>query len=260
MAVLHHYRYGDDGPDVVALHGIRGHGARWRRLAGLVPGYRWTALDLRGHGRSPWTPPWTLEQHAADVLDTMDALGLTTVDLIGHSFGGAVALTAATLAPQRFRRLLLLDPGLALDPEQVLHGVSGELTAPVFADPAQARVARAAHWPDAADPTMADDEVADNLEQGPDGRWRWRYTPAAVITALSEMCRVPPLPPAGLPTEVVVSTRGSVVGRPFLDRLPPEVPVTRLDGGHVVYVDNPDGTAAVVREFLNRVRGGRRSN
>ena len=83
---------------------------------------------------------------------------------------------------------------------------------------------------------------------------------AAVVTALSEMCRVAPVPPAGLPTEVVVTTRGSVVGRPFLDRLPPEVRVTRLDSGHVVYVDNPDGTAAVVREFLQRVRDGRRSN
>src|SRR5258705_11029037 len=104
MAVLHAHRYGGGGRDVVALHGIRGHGARWHRLAGLIPEHRWTTLDLRGHGRAPWTPPWTLEQHAADVLDTMDELGLTTVDLIGHSFGGPVALTTAVPAPPRVRR------------------------------------------------------------------------------------------------------------------------------------------------------------
>jgi lipase len=260
MAVLHAHRYGGGGRDVVALHGIRGHGARWQRLAGLIPEHRWTTLDLRGHGRSPWTPPWTLEQDAADVLDTMDELGLTTVDLIGHSFGGAVALTAAVLAPHRFRRLLLLDPGLSLDPEQVLRGVTEELTTQSFADLDEARAVRLAQWPGVTDPTMADDEVAEHLEQGADGRWRWRFAPAAVVTALSEMCRVPPLPPAQVPTQVVVTTRGSVVGQPFLDRLPPEVLVSSLDSGHVMYVDNLDGTATVVREFIGRVRGGRGSN
>jgi lipase len=252
MAVLRVHRYGDDGPDVVALHGIRGHGARWRRLAGLVPEYRWSTLDLRGHGRSLWTPPWTLEQHATDVLDTMDELGLSTVDLIGHSFGGAVALTAAALAPHRFRRLLLLDPGLSLDPEQVLRAVTEELTVESFADLAEARAVRLANWPDAADPTMADEEVAEHLVPGPDGRWRWRFAAAAVVTALSEMCRVPQAVPVGLPTRVVVATRGSVVGRSFLDGLPAEVIVSSLDSGHVMYVDNPDGTATVVREFLQR--------
>lgn len=253
MAVLHTHRYGADGPDVVALHGIHGHGARWRRLTGLLPGYRFTAVDLRGHGRSPWTPPWTLEQHATDVLDTMDELGLTTVDLIGHSFGGAVALTTAALAPDRFRRMLLLDPGLALDPEEALHGATEELTIESYADPAEATAVRLAYWPDAAEEAMADEEVAEHLVQGSDGRWRWRFAAPAVVTALSEMCRVPPPVPAGLPTRVVVTTRDSVVGQPFLDALPPAVVVSSLETGHVMYVDDPEATASVVRQFLLEV-------
>jgi lipase len=251
MAVLHHDVYGDGERTVVAVHGIRAHGARWRRLAGLVPEATWTAVDLRGHGHSPWTPPWTLEQHTADLLDTLDARGLSTVDLIGHSFGGAVALWTAAAAPHRIRRLLLLDPGLALPPEDALRAAEAECLPITFPDRDTARAARAAGWP-AADPALVDEELDAHLEETPDGRWRWRFAAPAVVTALSEMCRTPPPVPPGVPTTLVTASRGSVTGPDFLAALPPTVHRVTLESGHVTYVDNPDGTAAVVREFLER--------
>ena len=266
--MLHHHTFGDpQGRPIIALHGVSGHGARWRRLAERhTHGFRWIGLDLRGHGRSTWNPPWTLERHAADVLDTMDGLGLSTVDLVGHSFGGAVALTAADRAPERFRRLVLLDPGVALDPSYVLRRATAELTPPTYADPEEARLDRAARWPDAADPDMAADEVADHLEQTEDGRYRFRWAAPAVVTAFSEMTREPPLPPPGLPTLLVVAGRGSAVGQPFLDALTEDaltddaltedalsrdVGVTEVDGGHTVYVDRPAEVGALIQEFLD---------
>jgi lipase len=239
----------------VALHGVRGHGARWRRLAERhTNGLRVVAPDLRGSGHSTWLPPWTLEQHAADVLETMDDLDLSTVDLIGHSFGGTIALTVAGIAPDRVRRLILLDPAVTLDPGYVLQRATRELTPPSYADAAQARQDRAAHWPDAIEPEAIDEEVADHLMVTDDGRYGWRFAAASVVTAFSEMTRTATLPPPGVPTLLVVAERGTAVGQPYLDELGArpdlDVRITRLDSGHTVYVDRPVETGALVQEFL----------
>ena len=259
MAVLHHHRFGagseSGGPAVVALHGVRGHGARWRRLAQRhTTGLRVVGLDLRGSGQSTWLPPWNVEQHAADVLDTMDDLDLSTVDLIGHSFGGTVALTVATLAANRVRRLVLLDPAVALDPGYVLQRATRELIPPTYADAEQARQDRAAHWPDAEEPDAIDEEIADHLVAHEDGRYGWRFAAPAVVTAFSEMTRVAPLPPPGVPTLLVVAERATAVGQPYLEALHSrpdlDVTVTRLDSGHTVYIDRPAATGALVQQFL----------
>ena len=77
---------------MLALHGVTGHGGRFRRLAERgLPERRWLAPDLRGHGRSTWDPPWNAEQHVADLLETMDAEGVERCDVLGHSFGGLLA-------------------------------------------------------------------------------------------------------------------------------------------------------------------------
>ncbi len=251
---LHVQSFGDpDGRPVVALHGVRGHGARWRRVAERhTTGLRVHGLDLRGHGRSPWTPPWTLEQHADDVLQTMDELGLQTVDLIGHSFGGTVALVVAGRARNRIRRLVLLDPGVALNPQYVVERVRDEMVTPEFADPEAAGRERAAMWPGLTDPPLIDEEVRDHLERGEDGLWRWRYHAASVVTAYSEMTRPAPMPLPGLPTLLVVATKGSAVGPAFLEavRDAPDVTVATVESGHTVYVDRPEETGALVQEFL----------
>ena len=90
MTVLNVHEWGPgDGPACLVIHGVQNTGARYRRLAqeGL-PECRMLAVDLRGHADSLWDPPWNTETHVADLIETMDALGLQRVPVIGHSFGG----------------------------------------------------------------------------------------------------------------------------------------------------------------------------
>src|SRR5215469_4619988 len=119
---LHVHQFGPpDGFPLLALHGVTGHGGRWRRLAGTrLPRFRVIAPDLRGHGYSVALPPWTLEQHAADLLAVLDGFELDAVPVLAHSFGSAVALHLARLAPGRISRLLLLDPAVGIDPALAL--------------------------------------------------------------------------------------------------------------------------------------------
>jgi pimeloyl-ACP methyl ester carboxylesterase len=73
--------------------------------------HRVASLDLRGRGLSPATAPGTYgwRRHAEDVLQAAERLGFQNFDLIGHSMGAFVAMEAANLAPQRVRRLVLID-------------------------------------------------------------------------------------------------------------------------------------------------------
>src|SRR5690606_34089079 len=79
---LHLETYGDPGgAPVLAIHGITAFGARFERLAGHLPERRWLCPDLRGHGRSPSTPPWRSEDHVADLLRVLDDEGIDRIDV-----------------------------------------------------------------------------------------------------------------------------------------------------------------------------------
>jgi pimeloyl-ACP methyl ester carboxylesterase len=109
-----YYQQAGSGPDVVLLHGISGNMAIWP-LINLMPtlaaDFRVTAYDLRGHGYSD-TPPsgYTSADMATDLVKIQQALGLGPMYVLGHSFGGVIALHAAVLYPNAVAGLILSDP------------------------------------------------------------------------------------------------------------------------------------------------------
>lgn len=117
MTPLHLHEWGDpDKPAVVCLHGVVDHGGSYERLARERLGaYRVVAPDLRGHGSSPFEPPWSLEQHLEDLA------GLPAGAWIGHSFGGRLAFEVAAREPERVERLVLLDPALRIQGPNALR-------------------------------------------------------------------------------------------------------------------------------------------
>ncbi len=204
-------------------------------------------VDLRGHGTSTWDPPWGVDAHIGDLLDTADALGLGRCAWLGHSFGGRLVCELAARMPERIERVVLLDPALHVAPSDVVERAALLLDDVSFADPEEAIDARL------ADGTLfstsrvrLEVEAAAHLEQGADGRWRWRYSAPAVIVAWSEMASpAPPWPDC--PTLVVLGTRSwlpvAVPERPDVDRV-------TVPGGHSVLWDDFDATADAVARFL----------
>ena len=108
------YQQTGEGPDVVLLHGVTGNMAIWP-LINLMPtlavDFRVTAYDLRGHGYSD-TPRdgYTSADMAGDLVKIRRALGLGPMYVLGHSFGGVIALHAAVLYPDAVAGLVLSDP------------------------------------------------------------------------------------------------------------------------------------------------------
>lgn len=250
---LHVHLSGDPaGPPVLALHGVTGHGLRFRPLTERLTGLRWIAPDLRGHGRSPWAPPWRLEQHVSDVLAVLDAQGVERAAVVGHSFGGAVALHLARAAPERVERLVLVDPALGLDPQDMLETAEETRSDESYADVAAARAAKAESWEGVAD-RWVNAEVEAHLE-GRDGTWRWRYSRASVIGAWSEMARPAVVPPAGTRTLVLPATQADFVSDAWLAACAAELgdslTVQPVDTGHMVYLERPEESAALIGGFL----------
>ncbi len=127
---LAHQQFGS-GPDVVLVHGLAANRAFWYPLAtALSSQYRVTIYDLRGHGYSERpTSGYTATDQGQDLLHLMDELALEEAAVIGHSYGGAAALEAVLLQPQRFSHLALMDTRIQrLQSELRLHDV-GQLTA-----------------------------------------------------------------------------------------------------------------------------------
>ena len=89
---------------VAFLHGILGRGMNLRaiakRLVEVRPAWQALLVDLRGHGRSPkGTASPSLEAAARDVAALADKTDLPLAAIVGHSFGGKVALEAARIGP-----------------------------------------------------------------------------------------------------------------------------------------------------------------
>ncbi|MFN8444267.1 MAG: 3-oxoadipate enol-lactonase [Caldilineaceae bacterium] len=85
----------------------------------LRPHFRIVRYDKRGHGLSDSPPgPYTIRDHAADLLGLLDHLQVEKAILIGVSVGGMIALEFAATRPQRVGKLVLCDTGAKIGSEQ----------------------------------------------------------------------------------------------------------------------------------------------
>jgi pimeloyl-ACP methyl ester carboxylesterase len=111
LGIQTRYRQAGFGADVLVLHGW---GARIESVAPIVTGLsrvaRVTAVDLPGFGETAGPPePWGVGEYAQWVLALIDQLELGSVGIVGHSFGGRIAIHIGANQPERVTRLLLVD-------------------------------------------------------------------------------------------------------------------------------------------------------
>ena len=118
------YQQMGDGPDLVFVHGLAASRAFWflQYAMPLAKHFRITLFDLRGHGYSSMPASgYEAVQAAEDIGGLLDHLGIASCVLVGHSYGGGVALEFAGRQPQRVDKLVVLDTKInALQPSQRL--------------------------------------------------------------------------------------------------------------------------------------------
>ncbi len=248
------------GPAVVCLHGQPGSRADWAAVTELLSGeFTVVTLDRLGYGDTGGTAGG-FAANAAAVIVTMDHLGIDEAIVVGHSWGGAVALALAGAHPHRVAGLVLVGstgPGdePAWTDRLVALPVVGEvLVASTFAG------ARA---------LLTDPALRALLEKfrpgigpalstiGP-SRWGGRTAPwrafvidqRAYLDELADL--VPTLDRVTAPCVVVVGSADRVVspavGAHLAATLATATLRTVLGGGHLLALDHPDVVADAVRQ------------
>jgi pimeloyl-ACP methyl ester carboxylesterase len=103
-----------DRPLVVLLHGLAGSSATWLPVLPLLAEHvHVVAPDLLGHGRSakPRSGDYSIGAYASSLRDLLLALGHDRATIVGHSFGGGVAMQFAYQFPEFTERLVLVASG-----------------------------------------------------------------------------------------------------------------------------------------------------
>jgi lipase len=250
---LHVWEWGDpDAPALVCLHGVTSHGGRFETLAErLAARHHVIAPDLRGHGRSGYEPPWSIDAHLEDLLDT---IGPEHTVWLGHSYGGRLVAELAAREPDRIERAILLDPALQVLPHVALDMAEAERKDASYSSVEEAVAVRY----ELGRVLLAPREVVEaadaiHMDAGPDGRLRYRYSKSAVVAAWSDMATPPP-EPARTPTLIVLGEQSWLMldeqVAAYTAALGDLVEVVRVPGGHTVYWDAFEETAAALEAFL----------
>jgi len=134
-------QWGTSGPIVLCVHGIASSRRDWKRFGERVGSEYWVfAFDQRGHGDSDAADgPMSLERSVADVRDIVATLPGPVDVLVGHSWGGAVALLAGrTLQPLH---VVAIDPMIRVVPEGFTGEYVTDLREPLGLPPAEKEAA-----------------------------------------------------------------------------------------------------------------------
>lgn len=267
--LLHYDRVTADETDparwMLVLHGIYGAGRNWgsvaRRFVRERPEWGAVPVDLRGHGQSPaLEPPHTLDACAEDLNALVRAEGLEARAILGHSFGGKVALVYARSAPVPLERVWVIDSTPdARDPEgsawtmlQVLKDHPGPF-------PSREAAAVAVERAGFAPPVAA--WMSTNVDRGADEAYRWRLD-ADLMEALlvdffaTDAWDVVESPPEGCHIHMVKARESSVLDEDACQRVEAageatgRVHLHRVDGGHWLNADNPDALQALLLEHM----------
>jgi esterase len=270
MTTLVHEIVGEGKHLVCFVHGILGSRRNWlsfaRRTVRAHAGFRAVVVDLRAHGDSPrGDAPHTLFACADDLAETFAVIGDEPCVLVGHSFGGKVALTYARHHAATLEEVVLVDtpPGVThkergLQEVERVIGILRDIPLPVVDRSAltEALLARGlshalAQW------------MTTNVKPG-DGGLVWRFDLDIVCTLIDDYGKTDFLPwlstHEGAPRVTLV--RGGKSDRFYdddiavLEALVREGHLTMHvvpEAGHWLHTDDPDALARIVDALVARV-------
>lgn len=257
----------DDGAEVWILHGILGSGRNWRsfvrRVQASRPDLRFRLIDLRHHGESQgaFDGPDTIASCVQDLEVLARACGRAPVAVVGHSFGGKVALMHAAECPAGLQQTWVLDarPGpvdVSSTSMEVLEviGALRTVALPIESHRHLKENLMAMGFSGALSSWMTTNLA--RREEGPG--FGWRFDLDAVESMIRDYAAVdgwPVVCDPPLDLHLVVAGRGdrwSRFDRVRLEEAPARVHELK-DSGHWVHVDAPEALARLLTRHLPRV-------
>ena len=222
----------------------------------------WAArlIDLRQHGDSQgFAPPHTIEAAARDLDELATANSESPAAILGHSFGGKVALMYAREHAQSIDHVWVID---STPDARTPDGSAWEMLGLLRELPAEfgSRDELVGLLRERRLSTPLAQWMATNLAQGDDGRYRWRFD----LDALEELLRaffdvdlwgVLENPPGDAHIHMVKAKESNILTPEAIHRIEQlakngRVHLHIIDGGHWVNADNPDALLALMTQYL----------
>jgi len=252
---------------ILFLHGIFGSGRNWssiaRRVVAARPEWGVVLVDLRQHGASTgFSPPHTVQAAAADLRGLVEAEDIPARAVLGHSFGGKVALLYGGHPARHLDQLWIIDStpdtgraaGAAWEMLKALRRLPDsyrDRAEGVRALEEEGIAGPVAHW------------MATNLVRGADDSWRWRIDADDMEALLQSFSATDAWHAiehsnAELDIHFVKAAESSVLSPGAMLRIEEAARATGrvhlhpVDGGHWVNADNPDALVRLVTEGLPR--------
>jgi esterase len=247
-------QYSTVGPPLVLLHGLYGNHANLAWLARqLADRYAVYGIDARNHGQSDWQPTMSYEALAGDLHDTIDALGLDQVNLLGHSMGGKTAMQFALRYPQAMQSLVVVDIA-PVDYHRSRDKVIGALQ--------QLDLATLTSRQD-ADARLAEhivekgvrDFLLTNLQRNADGQFSWRINLPVLVDSFPRLTGWPETDSVWQGPTLFIRGEHSDYIQPAhqqaIETLFPAAEISTVDdAGHWVHSEKPEAVLALVSGFL----------
>jgi pimeloyl-ACP methyl ester carboxylesterase len=239
-------------PGVLFLHGAANDHSVWALQSRWFAhhGYNALAVDLPGHGRSGGPALASIEQLADWTIRLIDAIGLDTVHLVGHSMGSLVALETAARPPRQLGKLALLGCAVPMSVSDTLLDAARD-------DEPQA-IALVTGWSHAPGTLLWGGPIPGMWLPGVARAMMGRAAPGQLHRDLAN-CRqytggLTSARKAACPTLLVVGDRDVMTPRKASQELKASLPDVRerliAGAGHALMSERPDAILDALRHFL----------
>lgn len=235
-------------PPLILIHGAGGMHLYWPPQIRRLSGYRVFAVDLPGHGKSGGDRGCqSIEEYTSSVLDWVDALGLHRAVFVGHSMGGAVALQLGLDHPERVLGLGLVGSGAELPVNRALmEEVSNPATYPNA-------VELVVKWSFSPDVPARLKELASHRMM--ETRQSVFYGDLLACDAFNVRDRLEEI---HCPVLVTCGEKDKMTPVRAAQRLATRIQGAKLEivpaAGHMVMLERPDVTAALLAEFMAQIQ------
>lgn len=240
-----YYAVEGQGAPVVLLHGWGTSSQSLTPLCGaLATSFHVLAADLPGFGWSQPPPSaWGAQEYAGHILRLMQETGIDRAALVGHSFGGRVAIALAAAEPARVSRLALVASAGIRPPRGAgyyLRVATAKLVKRFFSFPG---------WG-----AMGQRIVAKWYARVGSRDYRAAGTMRSTLVKLVNEDLTPMLSAIRAPTLILWGDRDQEVPRSDMETMATKIPQSRLvvlpGAGHFPYLDAPEEFAKTLKEFL----------
>jgi len=254
---------GDQGLPIVFLHGVGGDSESWRlQLDDFKGSYRAVAWDMPGYGDSAPLEEMTASALVNTVSILFDRLSIDRAHLVGHAFGGMIALAYAATHPERLRSLTLLatSPGFdhgdgdhpgdsqaeATRREQFVERQIGPLDRGASMAELAPKLIRGLIGDD-ADPKGMEQAIL-SLAAVPESGYR------SAIECLSRVDLQEQLADIRTPALLIAGEKDPVVPPSMMQSMLEALPVAQLETlsncGHLPHLERPDAVNRLITDFL----------